>query len=67
MEKLELFMRPLDWSDLYRKLFVVTIPITGPIWLLCMIIIISLLCISIPFLYGVLVISSVWEGKDLTS
>lgn len=55
---------PASWPKLLRRIFVLTIPISGPLWCVTLVALILGVCfvyaISIPLTWLV----DVWNGKD---
>jgi hypothetical protein len=59
------FCRPVDWSLPARRAFVCTLPISGPLWLAGLTFIMGCCALSMIVLYPILLVGSLWTGKDM--
>ena len=62
---LEDFPKPIEWPKKWRRAFLYTLPLSGPLWLVGMAALMLSVLTAMIVLYVYLGIASLWTGENL--
>lgn len=60
----EILLAPIRWPDKWRKLFVLTLPVSGPLWFAGLLVFLMGCAVAAIVLLPIVAIVELWRGES---